>query len=88
MARGAENQLRLVMVPGVTTEKLHGAKTLAGSSWPRRQLLPSYPMSWGTPQDRLVKGASFERPHGTYFPKYRDSRVWTVHVDGSTDLGW
>ena len=41
--------------------------------------------SWGVSQDM---GASFERPHGTYFPKYRDSRVWTVHVDGSTDLGW
>ena len=26
---------------------------------------------------------SFERPNGTYFLKYRDSWVWTVHVDGS-----
>ena len=26
---------------------------------------------------------SFERPNGTHFPKYRDSWVWTVHVDGS-----
>ena len=26
---------------------------------------------------------SFERPNGMYFLKYRDSWVWTVHVDGS-----
>jgi hypothetical protein len=40
------------------------------------------------PSSSNFTNVSFERPHGTYFPKYRDSRVWTVHVDGSTDLGW